>query len=409
MTDPAFKDLLSARRSARLGFVMIVVMAVAVIMAGVLWAPDSDRVLRGETIAPDTVVARVQTTGRTYSASLRTALQASRADPGDLALAKTAARATIADGRDAGDGRMVGAALGILRPFLTDPDSETLYLAATARQYQHDFPGALALLDRALLLDPGDINTRLTRATIHTVLGQYDLALQDCSQIRDGQGVAFLCQATALLLTDQAPAVAQRLALMIDQPQLLDPGLKPWAIGLLGEIAQLSGDTAAARIYFNQVLAISPASQREQLILADLLLQDGMADQVIPLLADAPATDGVLIRRVLAARATGRDDRADVAELARRFQLNLDLGLTAHAREEAQYFLLIAADPAQALARARVNWALQHEYDDARLLLDAAVAAGDPAAARPVVDWMAAQHVTAAALAIPDAVAGAGP
>ena len=373
---------------------MIVAVAVAVIMASVVWNPDSERVLRGETIAPETVVARVQTTGRAYSAALRAALQASRADPGNLPLAKAAARATINEGRDAGDGRMVGAALGILRPFLSDPDSQTLYLAATARQYQHDFPGALALLDRALELDPTDVNTRLSRATIHTVLGQFDLALQDCALIRAGQGVGFLCQATALLLTDQAPAVAGRLALMVGQPQLLDPSLKPWAIGLMGEIAQLSGDNAGARKLFAQVLALSPGSQREQLILADLMLQDGMADQVAPLLADAPATDGVLIRRVLAARATGGDDRADVAELAKRFQLNLDLGLTAHAREEGQYFLKIAGDPVQALARAQVNWALQHEYDDARLLLDAAVAAGQPAAAQPVRDWMAAQHVT---------------
>ena len=89
---------------------------------------------------------------------------------------------------------------------------------------------------------------------------------------------------------------------------------------------------------------------------------------------------------------------ADKAELAKRFKLNLDLGLTAHAREEGQYFLKIAGDPVQALARAQVNWALQHEYDDARLLMDAAVAAGQPAAAQPVRDWMAVQHVTAPAL-----------
>ena len=222
--------------------------------------------------------------------------------------------------------------------------------------------------------------------------------MQDCDLIRDGQGVGFLCQSTALLLTDQAPEVAKRLAVIVAQPDLLDPSLQPWAIGLMAEIAQLSGDHAAARKLFAQVLVLSPGSQREQLILADLMLQDGMADQVAPLLADAPATDGVLIRRVLAARATGGDDRADVAELAKRVQLNLDLGLTAHAREEGQYFLKIAGDPVQALARAEVNWALQHEYDDARLLIDAAVAAGQPAAAQPVRDWMAVQRVTAPAL-----------
>ncbi len=396
-------------RSTRLGFLAVLGIAVALVVAGVIWNPAKDALLRGETIAPDTVVARVQTAGQAYSEALRSLLKATRADPADLLAAKNAARATINEGRDAGDSRMVGAALGILRPFLVNPDAETLYLAATARQYQHDFHGALKLLDQALQLDPGYVNARLSRATIQTVLGYYDLAKQDCRQINGLRGVAFLCQATALLLTDQAPALAQRLTLMADHPELLDPALKTWALGLLGEIAETTGDSAHARDYFTQVLAIDPKAIRERLILADLLLHDGMATQVPALLAQAPPTDGVLIRRVLAAMASGGKDDADRAELAKRVQLNLDLGLSAHAREEARYFLEIAHDPAMALSRAQVNWALQHEFEDAKLLIDAAVSAGQPAAARPVVDWMQAQKVTAAALVIPDAVKTAAP
>ena len=396
-------------KSTSFGFLAVVAFAVALVVGGVLWTSANDTLLRGETLAPDIVVARVQTSGQAYSDALRSLLKAARANPADPEAAKQAARATINEGRDAGDSRMVGAALGILRPFLANPDPETLYLAATARQYQHDFHGALKLLDQALQLDPADVNARLSRATIQTVLGDYDLAQQDCREIRSARGVAFLCQATALLLTDQAPAIFERLALMVDLPEFLDPALKPWALGLMGEMAEASGDHARARDYFAQVLAIDPKAIRERLILADLLLQDGMADQVPALLATAPATDGVLIRRVLAAMASGGAAKADRAELAKRFQLNLDLGLTAHAREEARYFLEIAGDPAMALARAQVNWNLQHEFEDAKLLIDAAVAAGQPAAAKPVVDWMQAQKVTAAALVIPDAVLKAAP
>lgn len=41
-----------------------------------------------------------------------------------------------------------------------------------------------------------------------------------------------------------------------------------------------------------------------------------------------------------------------------------------------------------ALALAADNWALQREPRDARILLEAALAVGDPAAAAPVLDWL---------------------
>ncbi|MBC7735715.1 MAG: hypothetical protein H7245_00450 [Candidatus Saccharibacteria bacterium] len=380
---------------------MILIIAVSVVVLGVVWNPTQDGVTKGATLNPDTVVARVQS-GQTYPDDLRRLLQATRASPGDLTTAKAAARATINAGRDAGDSRMVGASLGILRPFLTTPDSETLYLAATARQYQHDFPGALHLLDQALSLAPDDVNARLSRATIQTVEGRFAAAEADCRALNAAPGVAFLCQSTALLMTAQAPAIEQRLTLILQQPGLMDPSLTPWALGLLGELAQLNIDHPKARDYFQQVLALDPKSIRDRLILADLMLQDGLADQVAPLLKDAPPTDGVLIRRVLAAMALKADSAADRAELAKRFQLNLDLGLTAHAREEARYFLEIAKDPVLALQRAQVNWAMQHEFEDAGLLIDAAIAASQPAAAQPVLDWATEQNVTAPALHLDD-------
>ena len=396
--------------SPRLRFAVVLAAAIVLVIGGVLLNPNRTT-LHGADLAPDTVVARVQTNSRAYSDSLRALLRATRADPANLEAAKKAARATIDEGRNAGDSRMVGAALGILRPFLTNPDGETLYLAATARQYQHDFAGALTLLDRALTLDPANINARLSRATIQTVLGDYKAASADCRAIRTGAviGVGLLCQSTVLLLTDQAPAIAKRLTLLTNAPQLLDASLKPWALGLIGEIAANQGDHPTARAQFQAVLAQNPLAIRERMILADLMLQDGEGETVTTLLQTAPATDGVLIRRVLAARAQGQTDAVDTAELAKRFQLNLDLGLTAHAREEAMYYLHIAHDPATALARAEVNWALQHEIEDARLLIDAAMAANQPAAALPVVQWMDLEHISVPTLRIPDAVRKATP
>lgn len=356
-------------------------------------------------LTPETVVASLGN-GPTLSDGLRMAIQAQRAAPDDLATATQTARLMIAEGRANGDSRLVGAGLSVLQPFVANSLPSAQFLAASARQYQHDFPGALALLDAVVTAMPNDVNALLSRATIHTVVGDYPAALADCSAIaRLRADVGFLCQATTLALTDTAPQIAERLTAILATHGTLDPSLLPWATSLLGEIALMQGDLAKGETHLRTVLADDPTAQREQLMLADVLLAQGRADQVSSLLANAPETDGVLLRRVLAARAMGQDLPDVVVTLRTRAQRSIDLGLVAHAREEAMYFLQIANDPVQALERAQANWVQQHEYDDARLLIMAADAAGVPAAAQPVLDWMQANRIAIPALALPASVA----
>ena len=59
-----------------------------------------------------------------------------------------------------------------------------------------------------------------------------------------------------------------------------------------------------------------------------------------------------------------------------------------HLREEARFTLELLDRPTAALELARRNWATQREPADARILLEAAAAAAEPAAARPVLDWL---------------------
>ena len=59
-----------------------------------------------------------------------------------------------------------------------------------------------------------------------------------------------------------------------------------------------------------------------------------------------------------------------------------------HLREEARYLLATADDPRAALQLAQQNWRIQREPPDARVLLQAAAAAGDSAAAEPVRQWL---------------------
>ena len=266
----------------------------------------------------------------------------------------------------------------------------------------------MTLLDHAIILQPQDASALLTRATINIVLGKFDLASADCKRITTlpRPDLGFLCQSTALLLTAQAPTIYRRLKGIVARPELLDPSLRGWALGLMGEIAKLQGDPDDAKALFAEVIADDPLALRERLLLVDLLIDEGAATQVLATLSPAPEVDGVLIRRVLAAQLLDYQSMAEqaTAELDRRFRLNLDLGLTAHAREEARYYLQIAGNPQLALKRAIVNWELQHEFEDAQLLIDAAVAANDPKAAVPVLIWMQEQSVDVPILRIPDAV-----
>lgn len=394
-------------RRTVIGVAAAIAAAAALVLGGVLATRMQSGIAAEEPLSDDTVVATLQT-GRTTSPELREALHAARAAPEDAGEAKRAARVLIDAGRAAGESRLVGASLGLLRPFLDAGDAEVLTLAATARQYQHDFTGALGLLDRALALAPRDAGALLTRATINVVLGRFDTAEADCRRLYavDRPELGFLCQSTALTLTAQAPEVYERLEAITGQGQVLDASLRGYALGLMGEIAALQGRRALARQHFAAVLAEDPQALRVRIMLADLLLAEDDAAGTLDLLDGVPEVDGVLLRRAMAAKTLGERRVADAAkaELGRRFRQNIDLGLTAHAREETLFYLELAPDPALALARAEINWSLQHEIEDAQLLLDAAMAAKTPQAAVPVLRWMAEQDVSVPSLRIPHAV-----
>jgi hypothetical protein len=101
----------------------------------------------------------------------------------------------------------------------------------------------------------------------------------------------------------------------------------------------------------------------------------------------------LLLRLALAAKAAG-DGRAGACqrELAARFDAARQRGDTSHRKEEARFALALQGDAARALPLARRNFAVQREPADARVLLEAALAAREPAAAEPALDWMAARH-----------------
>ena len=91
---------------------------------------------------------------------------------------------------------------------------------------------------------------------------------------------------------------------------------------------------------------------------------------------------------------------AAITTLANRFDAARLRGDVAHQREEARFTLQLLARPAEALALAQRNWAVQKESADAHILLEAARAAGQDAAANPVRDFIRDLHLNDRRLAV---------
>ena len=113
-----------------------------------------------------------------------------------------------------------------------------------------------------------------------------------------------------------------------------------------------------------------------------MLLERGRANEVIDRLKGRERNDALLLRLAEAYAAT--DDQArdrTVEALRARFAAARERGDSVHRREEARFTLRLLKRPQQALKLAQLNWQVQKEPADARILLEAARAAGNDAAA----------------------------
>ena len=271
----------------------------------------------------------------------RTLRADARAKPGDVALAVAVASQAIQWARQDGDPRLLGQAQAALGHWWTQPSPppEVRLLRATILQSTHDFDAALrdlrALVQlpaRARVLPAQRVQAWLTLASVLLVTGQYDEAQRACDA----------------LVQVQASWHAQACSL---------------------EMRQADAYTEGAY--------------------ADLLLDQGKPAEVLTLLKGRERNDALLLR--LAEAGAAVNDPANdgrVSALRARFAAARERGDSVHRREEARFTLRLLQQPAQALKLAQRNWAVQKEPADARILLEAARAAGAAQVTQEVRDFM---------------------
>ncbi len=327
------------------------------------------------------------------------------ANPNNLALATTVARNHIATARRETDPRYFGYAQAALAPWwaMPAPPSQVRLLRATLLQSTHHFPEAMRDLDAIVAAEPNNPQAWLTRATVQTVRGDYQGATASCARLSSitTQLVSMTCISSIGAMTGRSAASESLLETTLSRNAEADPELQVWVLTLLAEIAERRGNAAVAEARYKKALAMSPRDSYLIGAYADFLLDQKRPAEVLALVKDQTRIDGLLLRQALALKqspASAALASAD-AELAARFSAAMQRGDTVHQREQARYELHVRGDTRTALALAQKNWAVQKESADMRVLLEAALKAGDKAAAAPVLAWAAKHSVEDVAVA----------
>ena len=318
------------------------------------------------------------------------ALRASaRKAPSDAVIAAALAQAYFDTAQARSDPRYIGYADAVLSPFDPQMSVDLLVIRGMLRQYRHDFDGALGDFAAALAQDPERAGAHAWRGAIYLVMAQYDKARKECAALLDLQrpvlqgGCTGLVQAYTGQLTSAYATLQKTLALARYDEQRL------WLLTRLGEVSAWLGHKARAERHYRDALALGRDDGYLLAAWADFLLDNKRPAEVVKLLAGWEASDPLLLRlaeaetllRVPAAIAhvQALDDRFAAAKLR---------GDTSHRAEEARFHLRLRNNAVLAVQLAAANYQVQKEPRDLRMLLEAALAARDPDAAKPARDWL---------------------
>ena len=303
-----------------------------------------------------------------------------------LDVALPLAQLYIKQARSTGDLRFLGYAEAVLEPWIgpATTSADALVLHATVLQSRHDFPGALAVLERARALRPDDAQAWLTTATVLRVQGRYDQSSSACDQtaVHADPTVVELCKQSIRGLMGGLPAAYTAIK-EIDS-QAMPAEERAWRDSELGEMAVRLGKDDEAEHWFQNGLRASPGDFYLRAAYADLLLRNNRAREALALLKGQETLEPLLLRIAIAQKMLRDPElQSSCARLAAAFAAEAQRGDGVHRREEARFLLDVQNDPRGALAAAEENWKVQRESDDVIVLMRAAHAAGASQAADP--------------------------
>ena len=321
-------------------------------------------------------------------------VSARRLAQGRVDVAIPLAQFYIQQSRLSGDLRYLGYAEAVLTPWVTQnpPVPNVLVLQATLQQSRHEFSASLATLERALTARPDDPQALLVRATVLRVLGRYPEASASCEQFARmvEPRLGAICIQSLRGLNGHLESAYLELTQVSSQGWLNSE--KSWLYSELGEMAVRLGRDADAQRWFEQDLNLVPTDFYVRAAYADLLLRQARPGEALTLLQGRESFEPLLLRIAVAQRQLHDPQLAQSgARLRAAFTAETQRGEAVHRREQARFLLEVEDQPNLSLAAALENWAVQREPDDVLVLVNAAKAAGNPAAALPALDFMRTQ------------------
>ena len=347
------------------------------------FVPDADEeVLQEVPAAADPSVKAIR--------SLRAQLDA---QPANLEVANELAKAYIDFGRQLGDAHYVGYAEAVIAPWLARmaPPVTTLVVYATILQYRHRFAQAREQLTKALKLDSRNAQAWLTLATLEMVQGDYTAAARDCGQVASYSGpiVGIACSANLRSYLGQARQSVAVLTAIGMRSRGLPAPYAAWIEGLLAESEERLGDWPQVEAHYRKALSYAPNDNFLLVALADFLLDRGRPSEVLTLLERNAQSDTAFLRLVLAQAALKSPALPRyVWVMSARFAALSQRGDDLFGREQVRFALHAQHDPQTALDLAEQNWKVQRAPWDARVFLEAALAANRPKAALPVLEFL---------------------
>lgn len=324
------------------------------------------------------------------SSALRAELKLTPSDPNiAAALAKTYYDAGV----NYGDPRFISYAEASLQAWwkLPSPPAAILKIRAAIYQYRHEFSKARDDLARVLTANPLDAEALALSAAIYMVQARYPEAKADCRALQNSSSVliASACSATLDALTGQLRKSYTDLVQVYRDSPTAPADEKLWVLTRLAEMQERAGNSEAAEMHYREALRLGTTQVFLLASYADFLLDQQRPAEALALLINAPPADGLLLRQVLAAKASASVEAARLAAALRaRFAAANQRGDKTHQQEEARFALEIEGQTAKALQLAAENWQVQREPRDARILLEAALAAKNPQSAKPVIVWL---------------------
>jgi hypothetical protein len=320
------------------------------------------------------------------------------ANPRNLDKAVTLAQRYFQLAMADGDPRFIGYAQAALAPWWTldEPPVAVLVQRATLRQYSHQFSSALADLTRVTRLEPRNGTAWSLLAAINMVQADYPTARQDCEHLHGlaSKLIVVACIATVDSLSGKAEQAYRSLQESYTSSTTVPANEKLWVLTRLAEMSDRLGYADQADAYYQAALKLNIPDAYLLAVYAEFLLDEKRYSDVISLLKGRERSDILLMRLALAEKALNAPRAAEHQEIMRsRFDAARMRGDKLHIQDEARFYLYFLNNPKEALRLAQENWLGQHEPSDARILMAAALAANDAAAAQPALDWLAQSHI----------------